>query len=473
MLTNDKKLEQLLFEEEAGNFYDIYSKEENVGEDDIDKNLHNNCEIIFTTKYNIQQTQDLLTAGKFIMDIDPLMDNYSNEYFSDITSKLDGDDFLNNILRTSVEIEGQYSFADAINIIANVKIQMGDEFYGALLIEPNKQYTFNPLHHLVAVEYLKHRDDNDTFNVFIFSNSNVDKFNLEDNAKERAKNNIINQLGMYAIRGIVKSRRIIDESRQSFIDNVLENDKHVLKTKISYSAERNDNGDEIYVVPQQLLTSGLAIPYYGTTLYKVTTNSSGDRSSYGSHITPMLGVNTASGWSGRKVDHAKDITFDSVCTGNEVSTTIKGILTHNHSNLSSPYFSNCVMEGWHELSQEAINTSLMIYKDLLNKDTCNKLGFDCDEAHKLNTSSDNTDKAENEKLIESWSSCPFNDISSSEPCPALVSLKEYTDYLIGDSLSNLTAGEILLRYREANKYLSGIDTDYTTPDGAKCEPCTE
>ena len=104
-----------------------------------------------------------------------------------------------------------------------------------------------------------------------------------------------------------------------------------------------------------MLTSGIVLPYYGSSFIKLNGSTSGY------HISPMRSCNINGGGLNRSTE-ANPISWSSVCTGSVPNSTLKGLRTLNHANLLSPYNTHILAPGALVYAQISIIKSLQIYR---------------------------------------------------------------------------------------------------------------
>jgi hypothetical protein len=433
MLNNRQNLEQLLFKAEAENMYDMYSSSEDMQESD--SNIHERNEMIFTTKYDTEECQSLLSTAKLMQDKHLYREN----------KLFDGKKFHVEIMSTSLEIDGKYNFTNAMNIIGHIFLEMKDTLYGVLLYDNKDKSIFNPLHPLLALEFAKQNPTSE-YTIFVFSNKNISgdimipSRSESDNARSRAVDNIIKQLSLYTNRGSISAKSTIEESKQDWISRVSDNPNAKLKISNQYYADKNNNNDEIYIVPQQILTKGTVIPYYGTSLIKVNTKGE-RRTTEGTHLSPMTSANIANAWCESDNNELDNVIFDSVCTGRLDNTSVTGLLSLNHCNLSSPYREgHILMHGWSEYAQECVRIAISAYKDLFNKDLCEKLELDCDSTYAVDS-----------ELTTNW--VDFPGIIENEPNPQETSFRAYANWFNENHKHKYENIEILSRYRTGTEFM--------------------
>lgn len=106
-----------------------------------------------------------------------------------------------------------------------------------------------------------------------------------------------------------------------------------------------------YLVPNQIITKGIVAPYYGTSIirYNLETNTTTGKS-----LSPMRTANVS------YYNSNKD--WSSVCTGSKSNTTVEGLQTLNHCNMSSPYYRDIMLPGALAYADACIDKSIQIYK---------------------------------------------------------------------------------------------------------------
>ena len=255
----------------------------------------------------------------------------------------------------------EMSLANAMTSINKIKIALGSKFYGALLIKGKVK--INPLHPLVAMSLVsseeaaslpkqwkvavfvyKDRDKLDT----LYKSSSADPKIIEENLRD-----LIN---IYANRVDTVTKVITSKP-------IGDGDKLELSYVVENHVDSDHNG-EAMAVAHQLLTNGIIIPYYGTSLLKMTPNSTS-----GLNVSPMISSNISHDFSladGTGFDlggvPAINVRYSSVCTGSQSNKTLKGLRTLTHSNTLSPYNRSIITDGSLPFVEACNNKSIEIFK---------------------------------------------------------------------------------------------------------------
>jgi len=277
---------------------------------------------------------------------------------------------MNNITSTIITINKAGTIKECLNKINKIKVSLEERFYGALLIDDKT--ILNPLHPLTAMSLLSANEltSKTIFKLVIYAYSSIEekenlfeKYEEHRACKDRIDKNINNQLLIFTNTVPTKIQRLPE-------DNTSNLNYKINKVPGEYPDE------ECYIVAHQILTKGIIMPYYGTSLIKLGNTTSG------TYLTPMWSCNISSNctigldeWVNTSCEFPK-IVFRSVCTGSLDNKTLKGIRTLTHSNASSPYTHRIMHTGALTYAAACVDKSLEIYiraniiKEIPNEKTC-------------------------------------------------------------------------------------------------------
>ena len=127
------------------------------------------------------------------------------------------------------------------------------------------------------------------------------------------------------------------------------------------------------LVPQQILNTGVAYPYYGISVTKI---NRGDLEGF--HLTPMLSANI-----GDRLPEESRLISNSVCTGQIRKTSLEGTKTLNHSNLTSPLTRSILVNTWESFVVASLQVSIELYSSKLVKTELTKEDFKTEQAWDL------------------------------------------------------------------------------------------
>jgi len=278
-----------------------------------------------------EDTRYPVTEGASFSDYKPLMDNTT-------------DQILN--------IAAKASFTECLSIIADYRAKTGLSFYGALLRDTtDKNIIINPFHILAALAVMN--DDTylkeSRFNIIIFF------------YKDRAA---MDDTYSTYMSDLPKVNSNIDSLLQSFVNKVTTTTKvdSVTATgsastfKVSYrNSKAPDEHPEYehYIVAHQIMTQGIICPYYGSSLIQINGQSKG------AHLSPFRSCNISP--DGPTASTTTRLSYESVCTGSLNNTTLHGLRSLTHSNLSSPYDQNNILDGALAYADTMINKCFQLY----------------------------------------------------------------------------------------------------------------
>lgn len=254
--------------------------------------------------------------------------------------------YFKAVTESIIKVPGQFSYREAIALLAETSALMGTTFAGAILIQGKK--LINPFHPLTALAILDQSDylDGARYKIVVYkypNRANLDSYYSSKSADPEKVAKNINDLILTYTRRTLERKVKVDRS---------EMDGDTIYQKYRVSKEEGENLDkEFFVSTHQVLTHGIVAPYYGTSI--ITMNGS----TYGHHCTPFHSVNISQ--ADRTVDMS--VRSASVCTGNSSNETLDGLRTLTHANLSSPYSRDVLEPGALIYADACISKSLEIY----------------------------------------------------------------------------------------------------------------
>jgi len=232
---------------------------------------------------------------------------------------------LDDVTNQIVNINKGQSFDDCMKLIATFRQKAGKHFYGALLREKgNNKVILNPLHILTSLSIIENLAEIRTkqYSTIIYVHSNKDEMDKIYNTHQADEDEINKQL---------------DSIMQGFASKV--------ENKIDGSAKPVDGGVEVtfrvakdpdehrtyehYLVAHQLMTKSVIAPTYGTSLLEMRPGSRTE----GIIVSPFGSANISHGGD----DYTSSPQYGSVCCGSLDNSTMRGLRSLTHSNLSSPY----------------------------------------------------------------------------------------------------------------------------------------
>lgn len=255
-------------------------------------------------------------------------------------------------------IKNAGTYFECVQMIDNIQNDLKECFYGALLInEENQDIILNPLHPTTAILMIDtiSRLMNDRYKIIIYAFSNIEQaqeIRKFYNGRAQEEENIDNVKAIYEqqINNIIKlSTHKINSEIRVMNTTKTNSDSSLIEINYQIKKDKRENKDyELYLSTHQILTKGVIYPYYGSSIIKVISNYS-----YGKSISPMLSCN---------ISKEDDDKWGSVCTGQELNYSIKGLRTLNHANLLSPYTVYTIYEGALLYVDIAIQKSLELYR---------------------------------------------------------------------------------------------------------------
>lgn len=273
----------------------------------------------------------------------------------------DSNDLFNSVTRDIITISDAGTMVSCLNQINDIKLALGDLFYGALLIKDKS--IINPLHPLIAMELLNHTHDTTIYKIIVYvypdaktKDSLFDTYAEHLADTEIIDSNINNLIKMYTNTVTYSTTKLMDITHSG--------DTLVVHYKVQIS-EGEDGSYAHYLIPNQVSTLGIVMPYYGTSLLKQHIR---DQDVYGVNLSPMHSSNIANEYSMNQgtwknnATEKPEVSFDSVCTGNSHrNNTDAGRRTLTHSNQSSPMTRDTICPGSLQYAAACVDKCLSIY----------------------------------------------------------------------------------------------------------------
>jgi len=291
--------------------------------------------IIYSVKSNSNALKNLLT-NDWNISTDPSQNKYTS--------------YLKDVSMSIIKPDGIYTIQEALSEIIDIHSKLGTMLAGVLLVRD--KMILNPLHPVTALELLDQNLNANIFKkfkmvIYTYKNrSELDSIYLSSIAhSEKIKTNINAIISLTTSK--VADRKIIS-------DDIDATNTRILQTYRISREKDEDSEYDYYVIPNQILTKGIVVPYYGTSVVK--TNGS---ASHGVNISPFLSANIVHTW--RNNEDSTPLAFNSVCTGSLSNKTISGMRTLNHSNLSSPYNESCILNGALPYADACIEAAVNLY----------------------------------------------------------------------------------------------------------------
>jgi len=295
---------------------------------------HEDYSVIYEVPTNSESIKDLLEKNKNVsttLKYDIEDPTFAHTYFKDLSTSI-------------LEIDKELSLQDAIKTLYELSTIMPD-FAGAILKPIGTKYLINPLHPLVSLSLLELKSIPTLYKLIVYKYT--DKQSLlkyeTDIDTDRIKENIKLLIRTYTNK--------IVERKYQVIASTIEQDTLVVKYQIEKQPEEDPN-NEFVLVTHQVLTEGVFVPYYGTSLLKVVVGKI-----QGTHLSPHCSANI-----GKTSFDSSQVYFSGICTGSESQRHIKGWKTLTHSNLYSPLNHDCMLNGSMAYIDACIKQSFEIYK---------------------------------------------------------------------------------------------------------------
>lgn len=282
----------------------------------------------------------------------------------DMSNATESDNMRNAVSTDTLQF-GPMSLEEGLLLIKDEILS--EEFYGVLAIDTLTATRMNPLHPIIASELSVNweKEKLRTYDFYVYSGNwkDSDKSDIEDH-----KNSIATILLEYQSHqqiSYVKSTNIvIDRASRNILDRGSISEalsKYALGEYVfidTSTALRTEDGNSPYVmVPVQILSDGIAYPYYGTSILQQDPEHD---ALYGRDCSPMGSANI-----GRNTtDDRNEVTFYSVCTGGN-GIDEHGMSTINQSNLQSPMKTEILLQSWQQYAEASIQLSYEILDPLL------------------------------------------------------------------------------------------------------------
>lgn len=309
-----------------------------------------------------------------------------------------------SFLEDPVKIDQAMSFRQALDIMANIP-----DLYGAVLYDTQSKAVFNPLHPVTALtlldfEKLLKLDEDRFIPVFYKLSSHVlqnkELYNLEPMKDSSCSFSYIMDTILesfikkdydvvsYSTAQNADFTQFLRLSACELLSGTIPAGLINVKKNSTYKRKAKTNEELYILVPQQVLTFGRFVPYYGVSLIKNFAQQ--NEGIAGKSITPMLSSNIGFDWfygtSSCDDDEEESDTeiykeyltsdtflrfyqkdklndYYSVCTGNEDNRLFKSLVNLNHSNANSAYTEGILLPGWLSWAEYAKEYALNIYKE--------------------------------------------------------------------------------------------------------------
>ena len=321
---------------------------------------------------------DTLLLFNKMREIDQEFMSINDRNSSRIQYKPRRNSFNNNHFEVS-QIDGPFSYIDAVKFLHNLYISSPDLIYGALLHDGKK--FINPLHPLIAQAFIKKASlesasdhmtsqaNNAKYRIVLYTYTpsviNND-FLFKDDFKSLFTSQILSSLALLDCKSskTFKARRLVTMAKR--YPNPTNYDPYYFRD-IQYEYEEMRvpgavQGEEVNLQPVQLVNDGLASPYYGIVAQRYVPGSG----SHGYNLSPMFSCNIGRHYTDVKTDGSVSVPGASVCTGNFSNTSLAGRLSLNHANLGSPFYNDIVGKGSYTYAQAAVRIAVGIYAEYLD-----------------------------------------------------------------------------------------------------------
>jgi len=264
-------------------------------------------------------------------------------------------DLFKSVTKSIIMVKGEYNFTQALNFIEKFIEKSGKHFYGALLRDTgNKDVIINPYHPQIALAAVKDSPLlTKTYKIILYfyrSRPMIEScYEKTNNSYEEAEK-VVNALIRLSNPKKAKTKQIVVKVIESIPNEKLDYIEvtYGVLTKVNTSFNPIK---QAFVTPHQILAKGTIAPYYGSSVLL----KEPAKAATGIHITPLATCNINMGYYEQQ---------NSVCTGNESSTTFKGLTVINHANLNSPFTTALVGKNAIQYIDLCIDKSREIYKKL-------------------------------------------------------------------------------------------------------------
>lgn len=260
--------------------------------------------------------------------------------------------FMRKVTGQVINISPQKGIKACLEVIYKYKKAAGASFYGAVLRKDRGDVIINPFHILSAVSLLDSKElmeDSYSISIYFYANrQSCDEYYKSDYAcSESIKSNIDSLLLSYVNR-VNTEIKVTSKGTMDYNGVVA----------VSYKEKKHEDEDSRnthYIVTHQIATQGIIIPYYGTSIIEKQSDGS---SSKGIHVSPMRSCNIS---QDSELVPENTQSYRNVCTGGLDNTTLDGLRSLTHSNLSSPYNSDNLMPGFMVYADTMVERSLELY----------------------------------------------------------------------------------------------------------------
>ena len=277
--------------------------------------------------------------------------------------------FMNSLTESIININDAGNYKKCIDTLHGLHSSFGGKLYGALLI--SGKTILNPFHPLTAmlmadeVTYQEQHKLNFRIAIYSFPDDRVYESWHQEFYSQMADKDLIESNLNALIQ--VAAHQVTTEIKMVGSETTAGNNSENVRLQYQISKHPDEAPDyEFYLSAHQMLTSGIVLPWYGTSFIKLNGSTSGY------HISPMRSCNINGGGVNPSDN---EVSWSSVCTGSVPNSTLKGLRTLNHANLLSPYNRNIMAPGCLVYAQMSIIKSLQIYrsagfiKGTLNEET--------------------------------------------------------------------------------------------------------
>jgi len=268
------------------------------------------------------------------------------------------------------------SISQSLDLISSIYGEIGDEFYGALLMSKDKgskRQIVNILHPIIVANIIDKESiidkEKKEWTLVMYSLKEGYRKKIES-LEHKGANKIDNTMDIATLVGSLDKKSIYTLTNSGFKANVF-NDEFILH----YESKKIDNetGKEIkekgndarnYIIPCQVINvGGVAYPYYGT-VYSTK--------GLAWNLTPMMSANISHP-KGQRMKEGS-LGGSRICTHSGDSKTRKGLSALNHCNTTSPLNSLCMLTGSMNYASQcvALSLELLIGKKVSVKNKENK-----------------------------------------------------------------------------------------------------
>jgi hypothetical protein len=320
-------------------------------------------EFLKKEEQNLYKSQDLLSAlsltdGSYTKELNTssgsvanLLSNERLAVYSKVSS-VSPKEYMTQLGQNIIKVEEQMKIKSAIELAVHLHEQLGDSLAGIIAIT-EKGALINLLHHIVAVELTPTIFSNTEIvsKLIVFTFKDLEEIKLQYNPATTPELEAI--MDQTINEHILGASTILEPRYIKIVRNdiSLENRSIVQQYAIS-KGENEIRSKEYYLTVHQLLTRSTFVPYYGVTIVAIPSSGS----PAGHHVSFTKGANIS--------NHGG--TSGNVCCGSKSNRTIEGLRTQHHSNLSSPYNSNCMTTASYAYIKKCIEKSISIYRNTLN-----------------------------------------------------------------------------------------------------------